>query len=69
MSNQQLTEEERIEALRNQYLKIQPPPIPFFLFRLLPDFITTPYMMKMMSYITAHLDQVQAAGSPERVPR
>jgi hypothetical protein len=57
MSNQkQLTEEERIEALRNQYLKIQPPPIPFFLFRLLPDSITTPYMMKMMNYITAHLD-------------
>jgi hypothetical protein len=57
MFNQkQVTEEEKIEALRNQYLKIQPPPIPFFLFRLLPDSITAPYMMKMMNYVMTHLD-------------
>jgi hypothetical protein len=56
MFNQQLTEEEKIELLRNQYLKIQPPPIPFFLFRLLPDSLTTPYMMKMMNYVMTHLE-------------
>lgn len=48
--------EQRFEALKNEFLAIQPPPIPFPLFRLLPGFVTTPYMMKMMNYITSRLD-------------
>jgi hypothetical protein len=56
MSNQKELTEEKMELLRNQYLKIQPPPIPFFLFRLLPDSLTAPYMMRMMDYIMAHMD-------------
>jgi hypothetical protein len=55
-NHKELAEEEKLERLRNQYIKINPPPIPFSIFQFLPNFITAPYMMKMMNYIMSHID-------------